>query len=598
MKPSTPMKTSHVAARAAATSVRSVNYATSPLLASKTPPWRSRFALVLLGGAFAVLLGKALYVQVIAADFYQAEGQKRHVAKQSLSASRGQIVDRNGAVLATSVAMPTVQVDVRNFKADVDKRKALARLVGMNLAELDERLEGATGSVTLKRHVDEPVWQAIQALGIKGVPEVREYQRRYPEGESAVHVVGYTDVENLGKEGIERQFQDVLEGVRGQRTVLRNRLGHVIDDLGNQRLAHNGRDVRLSIDAKVQFFAWQQLRKAAEASGARGGSVVVLDTLTGELLALANYPSSNPGNLRQRKAAAMQNLALTEPFEPGSTMKPFTVALALENKLVTPNSIIDTAPGQIKVEDRVIRDVHAYGALTVAQVVQKSSNVGTVKLALQMRPSELWNLHAALGLGARPRLDFPVATAGRLPPHKSWGRVGLASASYGYGINVSLVQLARAYSVFARDGELVPLSLLQQPEPVAGTRVLSVETARQVRQMLGLVVQDGGTALRAAATGYSVGGKTGTTRRYDQRKRGYSDQHIATFVGIAPLSSPRIVVAVMLDSPRGKYYGGEIAAPVFSQVVQQTLRVMNVAPDIEVKPQTSGKPFVAEQESI
>jgi len=295
----------------------------------------------------------------------------------------------------------------------------------------------------------------------------------------------------------------------------------------------------------------------------------------------------------------MQNLALTEPFEPGSTMKAFTVALALEKKLVTPATVIDTAPGSIQVAEHLIRDTHNYGALTVAQIVQKSSNVGSIKLAFQMRPSDLWDMQAALGLGTRPRIEFPVATAGRLAPAGVRNsRVGLASASFGYGLNVSLLQMARAYSVFARDGDLVPITLLQQTEPVAGQRVFSPETARQVRQMLGLVVGEGGTARLAATPGYSVGGKTGTTKRYDQRKRAYGDQYVASFVGIAPLSSPRIVVAVRLDAPRGKFYGGEVAAPVFSQVVQHTLRVMNVAPDVEVKPQTSGKPLVSEPESI
>jgi cell division protein FtsI (penicillin-binding protein 3) len=581
-------------------SVKSVNFATSPLLASKTPPWRSRFVVLLVGLAFVVLLGRALWVQVWKADFYQQEGAKRFVMKQALPASRGQIVDRHGAVLATSVAMPSVQVDVKNFSADVAQRKALAKLVGLTAGELEERLDGVTGgAVVLKRHVDEALWQQIQALKLKGVPEVREYKRRYPEGEAAVHVIGYTDTSEVGQEGIERQFQDVLEGRRGQRTVVRDRLGKVIEDLGMPRQAQNGRDLRLAIDSKVQFFAWQQLRKAALDSGAVGGSVVVLDTLTGELLALANYPSADPMDARGRTSGATKNLALTDMFEPGSTIKPFTVALALESKRVTPMSLVDTAPGKIQIDDRTISDTKTYGTLTVQQVVQKSSNVGTVKLAMQMRPSEMWELYTALGFGIKPQLEFPVAASGRLRPAKKWKRVEQATASYGMGLSVSLVQLARAYSVFARDGEIVPITLLQQGAPVAGQRVMSVETARQMRQMLAMAVQPGGTAPKAEAVGYSVGGKTGTARRYDPKKRGYGDKHIASFVGIAPLSSPRLVVAVMLDSPkRGGYYGGEVAAPVFSQVVQQTLRLMNVPPDIEVKPLISGKPVAAEQESI
>ena len=582
------------------TSVRSVNYATSPLLASKTPPWRSRFVVLLVGLAFAVLLGRALWVQVITADFYQKEGARRVVFKQALPASRGQILDRHGAVLATSVAMPSVQVDVKSFSASVAQRKALAKLVGLSAAEFDERLDGASGAVVLKRHVDEALWQQVQALDIKsGVPEVREYQRRYPEGEAAVHVVGFTDASEVGQAGIERQFQTALVGTRGQRTVVRDRFGKVIEDLGDPRQAQNGSDLRLSIDAKLQFFAWQQLRKAAIDSGAVGGSVVVLDTLTGELLALANYPSADPMDARGRLNAATKNLALTDMFEPGSTMKPFTVALALESQRVTPTTLIDTSPGTIQIDDRTIKDTHPYGVISVQQIVQKSSNVGVVKLAMQMRPSEMWDLYAALGLGVKPRVEFPDAARGRLRPAKKWRRVDQATASYGMGVSLTTVQLARAYSVFARDGEIVPITLLQQSGPVAGQRVLSVETARQVREMLAMVVKDGGTAPLAQTPGYSVGGKTGTARRYDDQKHRYGDKHIASFVGIAPLSSPRLVVAVMLDSPkRGGYYGGQVAAPVFSQVVQQSLRLMNVPPDIEVKPQISGKTAVAEQESI
>jgi cell division protein FtsI (penicillin-binding protein 3) len=577
----------------------SLNYATSPLLASKTPPWRSRFVVLLVGIAFVVLMGRALWVQVIHSDFYQAQGAKRFTVTQALPASRGQVLDRHGAVLATSVAMPTVQVDMRSFEADVAKRKALARLVGLSAAELDERLEGATGTVVLKRHVEEPVWQAVQALKIKGVPELREYKRRWPEGESAVHVVGFTDVEEQGQEGIERQFQEVLEGTRGQRTVMRDRLGKVIEDLGTPRAAANGRDVRLSIDAKVQFFAWQQLRNAAIASGAVAGSVVVLDTQTGELLALANYPSADPNDRRARASAATKNLALTDMFEPGSTIKPFTVALALQTQRVTPTTLVDTGNGTVQIGDRTIRDTHAHGTLTVAQVVQKSSNVGTVKLAMRMKPAEMWDWYTQLGFGLRPHVEFPVAARGRLPPASKWVPVNQATIGYGMGLSVSLVQLARAYSVFARDGEMVPLTLLARPDGglVKGQRVMSVETARQVREMLALAVQSGGTGGRAETTGYSIAGKTGTARRYDPKLRGYGDKHIASFVGMAPLSSPRLVVAVMLDSPkRGGYYGGDIAAPVFSQVTGHTLRLMNVAPDIEVKPQTSGKALVIEGE--
>lgn len=587
-------------ARAAATSVRSVNYATSPLLASKTPPWRSRFVVLLVGAAFALLLGRAVWLQIVATEFYQAQGEKRFVHKQPLPASRGRILDRHGLVLATSVALPSVQADLKAFAADRDQRRALARLLGMSDAELSERVEGngtGQGAAVLRRHVEEPVWQQVRALGIKGLQEVREYKRRYPEGESAAHVVGFTNVDDRGQEGIELGFQQQLTGQAGQRTVLRDRLGRVVEDVGDQADPVNGRDVTLAIDSKVQFFAWQRVRDAVKEHNARAGSVVVLDVLTGEVLALANYPSYDPANRSNLSGAQLRNRALTDIFEPGSTMKPFTAALALETGRVTPATPINVAPGRITITGSTITDAHAYGVLTVAEVIQKSSNVGTVKMAMQMPAREMWEMFTAIGLGQKPRIDFPGAVTGRLRPYKTWRPIEQATMSYGYGVSASLFQLARAYTVFARDGELMPATMLKTAAPVAGERVLSAKTAQQVREMLRAAAGPGGTAPKAQTIGYSVGGKSGTARK--QEGKGYSNRYRAWFVGLAPVTSPRIVVAVMVDEPgRGIYYGGEVAAPVFSQVVQQTLRMMNVAPDIEVKAQIAAKPASAVQESF
>lgn len=592
--------------RSAGTSARGLNYATSPLLASKTPPWRSRFIVLLVGAAFLLLLGRAVYVQIIATEFYQQQGEKRFVFTQPLPASRGRILDRNGLVLATSVAMPSVQVDAKTFSADTAQRRQLGKLLGLTPADFDEKLEGATGTVTLRRHVEEPVWEQVVALRnqykIKGLQEVREFQRRYPEGESAAHVVGFTDIDNkLGLEGIEKSFQAQLDGRRGQRSVVRDRLGRVVEDIGVQASPVNGVDVQLSIDSKVQFFAYQRLRDAVKEHGAQSGSVVVLDVQTGEVLALANYPSYDPDRRNSDGSSAakrqLRNLALTDTFEPGSTMKPFTAALALETKRVTPLTLIDTSPGRITITGSTITDSHPHGVLTVAQVIQKSSNVGTVKMAMNMPAREMWEMFTQVGLGQKPRLDFPGVVTGRLRPYKTWRPIEQATMSYGYGLSVSLFQLARAYTVFARDGELMPATLLHQPAAQAGQRVMSAETARQVREMLRMAAGPGGTAPRAQAIGYSVGGKTGTARK--QIGKTYSNKYRAWFVGLAPVTDPRIVVAVMVDEPsRGVYYGGDVAAPVFSQVVQQTLRMMNVAPDIEVKPQIVGKPEPAEPESI
>ena len=586
-------------------SVRSVNYATSPLLASKTPPWRSRFVVLLVGVAFLVLLGRAVHVQIIATDFYQAQGEKRFVYKQALPASRGRILDRNGLVLATSVALPSVQVDAKTFSADVAQRKQLARKLDMPLAELNERLQGSgNGAVVLRRHMEEDAWQEVKALGIKGVQEVREYKRRYPEGEAAAHVVGFTNIDDKGQEGIELGFQNELVGQAGQRKVVRDRLGRVVEDIGDQANPVNGRDITLSIDSKVQFFAYQRVRDAVLEHKAKAGSVVVLDVQSGEVLALANYPSYDPANRKNLSGGQLRNRALTDIFEPGSTMKPFVAALALESGRVTPSTLINTAPGRITITGSTINDAHPHGVLTVAEVIQKSSNVGTVKLALSMPARELWETYTAIGLGQKPRIDFPGAVTGRLRPYKTWRPIEHATMSYGYGLSASLFQLARAYTVFARDGELIPVTIQHTDVadgatalPVAGQRVISAKTAQQVRLMLQMATSPGGTGTKAQAIGYSVGGKSGTARK--QEGKSYGTKYRAWFVGLAPVVNPRIVVAVMVDEPgKGVYYGGEVAAPVFSQVVQQTLRMMNVTPDIDVKAQISAKPVPGETESF
>jgi len=582
--------------RPGSTSVRSVNYATSPLLASKTPPWRSRFIVVMVGAAFLLLLGRAVQVQIVSTDFYQAQGEKRFVHKQPLPASRGRIFDRHGLVLATSVAMPSVQVDTKTFAADTAQRRALAGLLGMPVAELDQRLQGS-GTVTLRRHIGEADWQEIKALKVRGVQEVREYQRRYPEGEAAAHVVGFTNIDDRGQEGIELGFQSQLLGRSGQRTVVRDRLGRVVEDIGDQADPVDGSDITLSIDSKVQFFAWQRLRDAVHQHGARAGSVVVLDVATGEVLALANYPSFDPSQRHHLSGEQLRNRALTDIFEPGSTMKPFTVALALETGRVTPTTPIQTAPGRITITGSTISDAHPHGVLTVAEVIQKSSNVGTVKMAMQMPAREMWELYAQIGLGQKPRIDFPGAVTGRLRPYRSWRPIEQATMSYGYGLSASLFQLARAYTVFARDGELIPVTIQRQDVPAVGQRVISARTAQQVREMLRLAAGPGGTAPQAQAIGYSVGGKTGTARK--QEGRSYTNKYRAWFVGLAPIGAPRIVVAVMVDEPsKGGYYGGVVAAPVFSQVVQQTLRMMNVAPDLDVTAQINARPAAPEMESF
>ncbi len=578
--------------------LRSVNYATSPLLASPTPPWRSRFVVALVALAFMALIGRAVYIQIIGTDFYLMQGEKRYAHTLKLPASRGRILDRNGVVLATSVPTPSVWAIPKDFAADVVQRKALSKLLGLAAADLDNRTDGGGEFAWLRRQVDEAVWDQVKALGIKGVYQVREYKRRYPEGEAAAHVVGFTDIEENGQEGIELAFQKDLQGKPGSRGVVKDRLGRVVEDNGERLEPVNGRDIQLSLDSKVQFFAWQKLRDAVAEHGAKAGSVVVLDVQTGEILALANVPTFNPAQRQNLSGAQLRNRALTDIFEPGSTMKPFIAAWAIESGRVTAETPIQTAPGQITITGSTIKDAHPHGVLTVAEIIQKSSNVGTVKLAMQMERREMWELYSQLGFGQKPQIDFPGAVTGRLRPHKTWRPIEQATMSYGYGLSTSLLQLARAYTVFARDGELIPVTMLKHEDPVGGLRVLSPKTAQQLRKMLLAAAAPGGTAPRAQAIGYSVGGKTGTAKK--QEGKVYStNKYRAWFVGLAPVSNPRIVVAVMVDEPsKGVYYGGDVAAPVFAQVVQQTLRMMGVAPDIEVKPQIVIKPGSAEQESF
>ena len=600
-------KSKRPATQAPAT-VRSVMYASSPLLASKTPPWRSKFLVALVGASFCVLLGRALYVQAIDAQFFLDQGAARYERTLELPAGRGRITDRNGLILASSVPLPSVWAIPKDLDADPAARARLAKALGLTPAELNARIGNNVNFAWLRRQVEEPMAQEVLALKLKGVHTVPEYKRKYPEGEAAAHVVGFTNIEDRGQEGVELAFQNELAGRKGSRRVIKDRLGRVIEEMGDTIPPADGQDIELSIDSKVQFFAYQRVRAAVAEHKAKAGSVVVLDVQTGEVLALANYPTYTPGDRRNLSGDQLRNRALTDTFEPGSTIKPFIAGWAMESGRVTPDTVIQTAPGHMTITGSTITDAHPHGALTVAQVIQKSSNVGTVKMAMQMQPREMWELFSAVGFGQRPQIDFPGAVTGRLRPYKTWRPIEQATMSFGYGLSASLYQLARAYTVFAHDGELIPVSIVKKPlepgvdgaasQPVAGVRVLSPKTAQAVREMLHMVTMEGGTAPKAQPMGYTVGGKTGTA--YKQEGKGYSQKkYRAWFVGLAPAMNPRIVVAVMVDEPsNGKYYGGDVAAPVFAEVVQQTLRTLGVQPDMEVRPQITARAVRGEDESF
>ena len=569
---------------------RSVLYTSSPLLASKTPVWRSKFIVAMIALGFVGLGARAAYVQVFGNAFFQRQGEVRFARTLELPANRGKILDRNGLILASSVPAASIWAipeDVEQDKPEVRaKLKQLARLLDMPLAELNAKLADEDKTfVWIKRQLDWDVGQQITALDIKGIYQRKEYKRQYPEGESAAHVVGFTNVEDKGQEGMELAFNGELAGRAGSRRVIKDRLGRVVEGVGETVPPVDGRDMQLSIDSKVQFFAYQKLRDQVAAHKAKAGSVVVLDAHTGELLALANYPSYVPDKRQNLTGEQLRNRALTDVFEPGSVMKPFTIGLALESGRMRPETVIDTTPGRLTITGSTISDTHNYGALTVEGVIQKSSNVGTTKIAMQIPAREMWETFSAAGFGQKPQLGFPGVVSGRLRPYKTWRPIEQATMSYGYGLSASLFQMARSYTVFANGGRIIPATLLKSSEPAIGVPVFSERTADQVRKMLQMAAGPGGTGQKAQTVGYSVGGKSGTARK--QVGKNYaSGKYRAWFAGMAPIDKPRIIVAVMIDEPsNGQVYGGLVAAPVFSEVVQQTLRMMGVQPDMAVKPQ-------------
>lgn len=559
---------------------RGHRYTESPILQLALQGWRSRMVgLLLMAGFFALIL-RAFYLQVINNDFLQEKGDSRYLRDIEISASRGKVTDRHGDMLAVSTPMRSIwaiPADARMMSGE--QKRQLSELLGIKPRELDSRLALEKTFVFIKRQVPPQIAEQVHALQLPGIHQEKEYRRYYPAGDMTAHLVGFTGVDDKGLEGVELAFQQALLGRSGARTVIRDRRGNIIEDVGATRPPRDGNDIVLALDSKIQYLAYSHLKTAVTDHKAKGGGIIVLDTRTGEILALANLPTYNPNNREHLSGEQLRNRAVTDTFEPGSTLKPFTVALALEKGKYRYDSLIDCAPGRITIGKAVISDSHPHGTLTVAQVIQKSSNVGTTKIALSMPPQAMWEMFDDLGFGKVPQLGFPGEVTGRLRPWKNWKPIEQATMSYGHGISVSLIQLARAYSVFARDGDLVPASLLRIDQPVTrGVPVFSAQTAREVRSMLELVVGPGGTAPKAAVPGYRVGGKTGTAHKLERGV--YANKYIASFVGIAPISDPRLVVAVMIDEPSAAgYYGGQIAGPIFSRVTAGALRTLGVAQD-------------------
>jgi cell division protein FtsI (penicillin-binding protein 3) len=561
---------------------KGVAFSASPVLALKLPVWRSRIVLFAMFAAFATLAGRALWLQGISTEFLQKQGESRYARTLELPATRGKITDRNGQVLASSVpvrAIWAIPEDV--LEAPAGKLQELAKLLDMNDRDLRKKLDSDRTFVYLKRQVEMETADKIVKLGIAGVHTRREYKRYYPEGEVMAHVLGFTNVEDAGQEGMELAFQKTLAGVNGSRRVIKDRLGRVVEDIESVRDPHDGKDLALSLDRKIQYIAFSHLKEAVDKHKAKAGAIVVLDAKSGELLALVNLPTYNPNDRSRLTGAQLRNRVLTDTFEPGSTMKPFSVALALEKKLVSPTTNIQTAPGRITIGRATIGDAHPHGMLTVSEVIEKSSNVGTAKIALQMEPQDMWEMFTTLGFGQQPKIGFPGAVAGRLRPFKSWRPIEQATMSYGHGISVSLIQMARSYMVFARDGDMIPITLQKATDQPITQRVMSAKTARDMRGMLELAAGPNGTAPQAQVPGYRVAGKTGTAHKLVNGQ--YANKYVASFVGFAPVSDPRIIVAVMVDEPsNGQHYGGQVAAPVFSAVTANALRALNVAPDSSV----------------
>ena len=561
-----------------------ISFSSTPHLVLRLPMWRSRLVLFLIFVGFTALVVRAIWVQGFGNSFYEEKGNKATLRSIEMPASRGKILDRNGEVLATSLLAKAIIAFPEAVPEDLPKEKLtqLAKLLEIGEGELKKKLSSDRTQIFLKRQVDLDVAKQIKELGIPGIAQNNEYKRLYPEGEAMAHIVGFTNVEDRGQEGMELAKEKELAGQPGRRRVIQDRLGRYVEGLGIIHPPRDGADLQLSIDSKVQFLAFNELKAIAEKHRAKAAGAVVLDVQTGEILALANWPTYNPNSRTHLSGEQLRNRVLTDTFEPGSTMKPFSIALALEKGIVQPNTSMAIGKS-IVIGKKAITDTHPYGVLTVSEVIQKSSNIGTAKIAMQLQPQEMWEMFQAVGLGQAPTIGFPGAVAGRLRPYKNWVPIDQATMSYGYGLSASLFQMARAYSIFARDGELVPTTIYKTNATPKGTQVISAKTAIQMREMLELVTQTGGTATTAQTLGYRVGGKTGTAHKVEGK--GYAgNKYRGFFVGMAPMSAPRIVVAVMVDEPSaGGYYGGVVAAPAFANIVAGTLRSMNVLPDAAVK---------------
>jgi cell division protein FtsI (penicillin-binding protein 3) len=545
------------------------------------PRLRASALFAALALALVALAARALYLQWLDNDFLQGQGAARSSRELEVPAHRGRIVDRFGDALAISTPVKSLWTFPDQFAPTTPQLDALARVLETSPQKITARVAAKSDFALIARQVAPEVAARAMALGIKGLNEQNEYRRYYPGGDVTAHILGFTGDHDRGQEGLELAQQDWLGGNPGSRRVIINRRGDVVEDVESIRAPQAGRDLALAIDSRLQYLAYRELKAAVEREKARAGGLAIIDVRTGEILALANVPTYNPNRRDKVAREKMRNRALTDVFEPGSTLKPFTIAAAMDAGTIRPDTLVHTEGGTLKVGAATIHDAHPGGPFTVEQVIQKSSNVGAARIALGLPAETLWETFSEVGFGTAPRTGFPGEVAGRLRPAKTWRPIEQATMSYGHGISVNLVQLARAYTVFASDGELKPVTLFKSDGPIAGRPVISPETARAVRHMLELAVLPGGTAPKAQVVGYRVAGKTGTARKLEDRV--YTAKYVSSFVGFAPVSEPRLIVAVMIDEPSaGEYYGGTVAAPVFANVMSAALRLLGIPTDAPV----------------
>ena len=544
--------------------------------------------LVVLGAlavGFAGLLGRGVYLQTSQHEFLKNQGDQRFVRTLTLPASRGMITDRNGATLALSApteslfAMPS-ELDEMPTEAQLEK---LSSIIDVPVASIKEKLGKKKDFIYLKRQLSKEKADEIAALGIKGFGFQKELKRHYPMGNLFAHVIGFTNIDGKGQEGLELSREDILRGSDGAKVVLRDNKGNIVDSLDSPRnnAPKNGRDMVLSLDQRIQTLAYEELNKAVDYHQAKAGTVVVLDAQTGEILALVNSPAYDPNQPGSAGSEQRRNRAVTDMIEPGSAMKPFTIAKALDSGKVNTSQRFNTNP--YKIGPATVRDTHVYPSLDLRGIMQKSSNVGTSKLSAMFKPKEMYDFYHDLGVGVRMHSGFPGESAGLLRNWKRWRPIEQATMSFGYGLQLSLLQLARAYTMLTHDGELLPVSFEKQAVAPEGKRVIKAETARQIREMMVAVTEPGGTGTAGAVDGFDVGAKTGTARKLING-RYVDNKHVATFVGFAPAQNPRVIVAVTVDEPTANgYYGGTVAGPVFKQVMSGSLNILGVSPTKPLK---------------